>query len=334
MDSFQKIVLKITFIFTTIILFVSCDRINEKILPSITGKSGDLLVVVDSFYFNHQTGEAIKQTFTQEQKGLPQREALFNLIKVPHRSFARIFQTNRNIIIINIKPNKKTKISINKNVWAKMQLVVNITAPNDKIAAETILKNGKTLINYFNDKEIERLQSKYALNANSNRAKFLEKKLGLKINIDDLFFVASEDSNFVWLRKEYNVGKNPVSQGIILYTYPYNSDSVFNVLNLVAKRNEITKKYIKGGAENSYMTVYSEYTPDEKEINLKGIYVKELRGLWQMEGDFMGGPFISYSMVDEAKKRVITIDAYVYAPQFNKREYLRELEALALTINF
>jgi hypothetical protein len=39
-------------------------------------------------------------------------------------------------------------------------------------------------------------------------------------------------------------------------------------------------------------------------------------------------------MVDEQRNRVITIDGYVYAPKFDKREYLRQLQALALTVSF
>ena len=43
---------------------LSCDEMNERILPSCTGKAGDLLIVADSFYYNHQTGEAIKNIFS------------------------------------------------------------------------------------------------------------------------------------------------------------------------------------------------------------------------------------------------------------------------------
>jgi hypothetical protein len=315
-------------------IFISCDDLNERVLPAISGKSGDLLVVADSNYWNNETGKAIQEIFSKEQEGLPQREALFNIIKIPHRSFARIFHTMRNIIMVEIKPGEKTKINITKDVWAKTQLVITVTAPNDKIAAQTLQKNGATLLAYFNDKEVERLQIKYKSNTNSKNAKYLEKKYNLKINIDDLYIVAKEEKDFIWLRKEKSVGEHPVSQGIIIYTYPYISDSTFEVNNLVSKRNTLTKEHVKGGAENSYMQTYLEYVPKEKEFNLKGIYVKELRGLWQMQGDFMGGPFISYSMVDEQRNRVITIDGYVYAPKFDKREFIRELEALALTVTF
>ena len=92
--------LKLSIIVVVSLTFVSCDEMNERVLPSCTGRSGDLLIVADSVTYNYQTGAAIQQIFSQEQVGLPQREALFNLIQIPHRSFARIFHTTRNIIIV------------------------------------------------------------------------------------------------------------------------------------------------------------------------------------------------------------------------------------------
>ncbi len=316
------------------ILFYACDETNERILPGMSGKSGELLVVIDTGYWSNQSGEAIRQTFMQTQVGLPQQEAIFDIIHVPHRSFARILQTNRNIIMVEINAQEKPAISIKENIWSEGQLVATIVAKNDKNAAEIIEKNSQNLLDYFNEKETQRLQKKYKVNKNSKLAKELEEKLKLSMHIDDLFYIAKEDTNFIWLRKEYSMGEHPISQGFIIYTYPYNNDSIFNVHRLTAKRNTITKKYIPGGAEGSYMTTYEEYIPKEREINFKGNYAKELRGLWHVQGDFMGGPFVSYSMVDEHRNRVITIDGYVYAPKFDKREYLRELQALALTVSF
>ena len=112
------------------------------------------------------------------------------------------------------------------------------------------------------------------------------------------------------------------------------SDSTFDVHELVKKRNYFTKKYVKGGAKGSYMESYQEYIPNQKEVSLNGVYLNELRGLWQMKGDFMGGAFVNYSMVDEKRNRVISLDGYVYCPKFDKREYLREQEALIKTITF
>lgn len=317
-----------------ITFFYSCDETNERILPRISGKSGELLVVVDSSYWNNKTGEAIQEAFSTTQVGLPQAEAIFDIIHVPHRAFASILRTNRNIILIEINATEQSAVAIRKDVWSDGQLVVTIVAKNDKNAAEIIDKNAANLLDYFNEKENERLQKKYKVNANSKNAKALKEQLNLSLHIDDLFYIAKSEADFVWLRKEMSVGEHPISQGFLIYTYPYDSDSIFDVNVLTAKRNAITKQHISGGAEGSYMETYQEYIPREREINLKGIYTKELRGLWQMNGDFMGGPFVSYSMVDEQRNRVITIDGYVYAPKFDKREYLRELQALALTVSF
>lgn len=325
---------KILIIFLIPLAFISCDEINERVLPSCTGKSGDLLIVADSLYYNHQTGDAIKKIFSQEQVGLPQREPLFSIIQVPHASFARIFHATRNIIMINIEPKSKIKLTVRKEVWSETQLVVTITAPSDEIAAKTITKNEDVLLDYFNNKELTRLQTKYRVNSHSKNAQYLNEKFGLSLNLDELYIVAVEDEDFVWLRKEKNVGAHPVSQGILIYTYPYVSDSTFDVLNLVAKRNYYTKKYVAGGNDGSYMASYEEYVPAQKEISLNGVYVNELRGLWHMKGDFMGGPFINYTLVDEQKNRVVCIDGYVYAPKFDKREFLREQEALIKTITF
>lgn len=329
----MKTFLKILFVFVVVGLF-SCDEINERVLPNCTGKSGDLLIVADSSIYNHATGDALKNIFSKEQVGLPQREALFNVIQVPHRAFARIFHTTRNIIMVRIEPESKTKLTVTKDVWANAQLLITITAPSDKKAALTITKNAEALLAYFNDKEIERLHAQFVLNRNSKRAQQIQEHLDLKINVDELYIVAEKAKDFMWLRKEKDVGGHPVSQGIIIYTYPYLSDSTFDVKELVKKRNYYTKKYVKGGAKGSYMESYEEYVPNQEEVSLNGVYLNELRGLWQMKGDFMGGAFVNYSMVDEKHNRVICLDGYVYCPKFDKREYLREQEALIKTITF
>ena len=317
-----------------VLSLASCDDINERVIPRCTGKSGDLLIVADSAYYNNLTGTAIQQIFSTEQVGLPQREPLFHLIHVPHKSFARIFHPTRNIIMVNIEPGSKPKLSVREEVWSESQLVVSITAPNDKVAAEAIEKNGKVLLDYFNNREIDRLKAKYSVNSKSSHALYLNEKFGLSLNLDELYIIAEETEDFIWLRKDKSAGGHPISQGIMIYTYPYVSDSTFELSELVAKRNAITKEFVAGGKKGSYMTNYEGYTPVQREVSLNGVYVNELRGLWDMKGDFMGGPYINYSLVDEQNNRVVCIDGYVYAPKFDKREFLREQEALIKSITF
>lgn len=310
----------------------SCEEMNERVLPRASGKSGELVVVVDSAYWNGSTGDAIRQVFSQPQEGLPQQEALFDIIHLPHRSFAQIFKTNRNIIIVEVKPESKNKLTINSDVWSKNQLIVSIAAPNGDIAAETVSKNGEALLDYFNNRENERLQLKYLDNGPNPVSKQIKTQFHANLRVDNLYTVAKRADDFLWIRKEKMVGEHPVSQGLFIYTYPYTSDSTFSVASLVDKRNYYTKKYVQGTSEGSYMQTYLEYIPKEKEVNINSMYTKELRGLWNVKGDFMGGPFINYTMVDEKRNMVVSIDGYIYAPRFDKREYLRELEALIRSV--
>jgi len=50
-----------------------------------------------------------------------------------------------------------------------------------------------------------------------------------------------------------------------------------------------------------------------------------------MENDKMGGPYISYSWLNGRKDTIITAEGYVYAPNFEKQNYLRELEAIIIS---
>jgi hypothetical protein len=42
----------------------------------------------------------------------------------------------------------------------------------------------------------------------------------------------------------------------------------------------------------------------------------------------MGGPFYSLTIVDEERGRLLTVEGYAYAPYFDKRPYIREVEGV------
>ena len=48
----------------------------------------------------------------------------------------------------------------------------------------------------------------------------------------------------------------------------------------------------------------------------------------------MGGPFLNYTFVNENTNKIISIDAYVYAPRTTKRNLLKQLEAICYTMKF
>jgi hypothetical protein len=57
-----------------------------------------------------------------------------------------------------------------------------------------------------------------------------------------------------------------------------------------------------------------------------------MRGLWVVKGDCMGGPYVSFSRVDEENNRVIVVEGFVYAPEKMKRGLIRRLEGALYTL--
>ena len=82
------------------------------------------------------------------------------------------------------------------------------------------------------------------------------------------------------------------------------------------------------------MNTSNVFTPRYRFFRLEGRAWVEMRGFWDVEGDFMGGPFVSYTTVDTATDRVFTLDCYVYSPKLPKRNYMREVEHLLHLVKF
>ncbi|MEG0498364.1 MAG: DUF4837 family protein, partial [Alistipes sp.] len=76
------------------------------------------------------------------------------------------------------------------------------------------------------------------------------------------------------------------------------------------------------------------FTPDVRAFRLEGRAWIEMRGFWDVAGDFMGGPFVSYTTIDTVTNRVITLDGYVFSPKIEKRNFLRSVEHLLYTLRF
>jgi len=83
------------------------------------------------------------------------------------------------------------------------------------------------------------------------------------------------------------------------------------------------------------MTTDKEFVPPmSQRINyFVEDFAIENRGMWKLIGDFMAGPYLSYTVIDQSKGHLITVEGYVYAPNKDKRDLLRQLEAVLFSLN-
>ena len=119
---------------------------------------------------------------------------------------------------------------------------------------------------------------------------------------------------------------------LLAYSFPIKDRSEFNPLNIIKKRDSIGKVHIPGQFENTYMKTEPLYNPMATKMKLDDKEAYEIRGLWIVQNDFMGGPFINYALLDEAKNRVVVVEGFSYSPATKKRDFVFEMEAILKTI--
>ena len=291
----------------------------------ITGKAGEMVVVMPKDTWNGSVGKAFRNVMAQPQLGLPQEEPIFDLINVPPEAFKEIFRTTRNVVRIKISSTiDSSKVEFKKDIWAWPQAVVDISAKSPEDFMQIFKKNSDKMVAYMIKAERDRLQMNYKKYHDKAAKKEIKDQFNIELNVPPGFKVTNQSDNFAWVRYE----TPSISQAIVIYTYPYKSDSTFTVNYLINKRDSILKAHVDGPRDGSYMTTEHALPPVFNVFKFKNNYAAEIRGLWRVEGDYMGGPFINLSVLDAANNRIITLDGFVYAPKFDKRNYLRQVEAM------
>jgi hypothetical protein len=254
---------------------------------------------------------------------------MFKLRQIPPQVFNG-FATRSRIVLKIEKGVFESSTKITKNTYAKSQTVVVVRGKtNTDIVAQ--LKGTKAkIISAFNNEEISEKQRRIGLDLLDIST--VERQLGFKVNLPSVYRLGTSEDNFFWLRKSLD---NTKTIDLMFYEVPLETiakgDSA--IIDIITMRNLITKTKIPG-EDGIYMTVEDAYAPSMFKTSIDGKTAYEVRGLWEMNGYTMGGPFITYAIEDKANNRCLIADGYVYAPSINKRDYIFELEAIIKSIKF
>lgn len=334
---------KLPFLFFVSILLFSCDPEKTTVKPAHTGAAGEIIVICPDSVWNNGLDSSMIDLFEYYLPMLPRPEVAFNVGHYTPEQFTMIIERHRNVFVIktdNKRPENQATYNLYKDRWAKNQIALEIEAKNTSEAIKKLEEHQQEIIDVINRKENERLAGIFGTYPAKGAMSVVKKSFDISLTFPKGFEVSKEGENFMWLKREKsrNLGGNMyyVIQNLTIYTHPYSSEASFADSSLLAQRDQFVSN-IPGPSEGSYMTtVYAfedmDLYPIGKDVNIDGNYGRELRGLWKMENDFMGGPFVSVSTYDEKNKRIITIDGQVFGPKFDKREYLRELESIIYSI--
>jgi hypothetical protein len=330
-----------------IVFFSSCDEQglqsegNRAYLPSYIGQSGEIAIIVETDIWNGSVGDSLQEHLKRPIPLMPAYEPMFDLYQHPPSTFNKTLKPFRNIILIDIADNinyKTPQLKVMKERFAKDQLMIKIGVTSKNAFHEVFEENVDKIVRLFNEAELERTIKYFERFNNAEvRDKILADK-NVRMLIPDNCDLLENREDFVWVSRDMSRSKggrmHDVQQGILIYEYPYLDDSTFTKNYLLNVRDSILKANVPGPVDSSWMTTSYVYDPVFRPINLDNEYATEIRGLWRVENAFMGGPFISVSRVDEKRGRVVTAEGYVFAPKFDKREYLREVEAVVKSMEF
>ncbi len=318
------------FLFTFLVtIAVACSDSGTQMYKNITGKAGEMIVVISKESWDGVPGKLIRETLAQPQLGLPQDEPIFDLIDIPHNAFKEIFQSTRNIIRTSISQNVDSEgVVFKDDVWAYPQATLQINAKSADRFEAIFNENKDKIISYFVAAEKERLSMNYEKFYEKGVYNILDKDFNLTMKVPPGFVIAKQEKDFIWCKYE----TPEISQGIILYSFPYVSDSAFQTNYQLKVRDSLLKIKVPGPRDGSYMTTEKRIDQVNNFFEHNGNYAAEMRGLWRVQGDFMGGPYVSLAELDGSNQRVIVAYGYVYAPSMNKRNLLRQVEAMVYSL--
>ena len=302
---------------------------KSLLMPNASGLPYEMLVVMDDDQWDRPLGRAVFNVLDSDVPGLPQSERSFRISRVEPDGFnSNMFKIMRNVIKVDIQNiYTQPKFKFARNVYSYPQMIMTLQAPDEESLTEYINNNQQSIIDFFTkaemNREIENLRERH----NPEVSRLAEEILGVDIWVPWGLNKFKKGKDFLWAST--NVGKKDMN--LVLYSYPYTDKNTFTLDYFLQKRDSVMKANIPGGPKGSYMTTNHDYVYVE-DGTVRGKYAQIARGLWRIQGDRMGGPFVSHSRVDEANGRVVVAEAFIYAPESLKRDLLRRMEAALYTL--
>ncbi|MCK4561352.1 MAG: DUF4837 family protein [Flavobacteriaceae bacterium] len=317
---------KITLFTLIFVVLISCSKDDKITLVSSTGRINHVLIVIKNSDWQGEVGDALREIIVQPVVGLPQEEPQFSITHVPPKTFNSLFKRTRNILFVGY--NEKENFYTNTNIYANPQITLTILSDNKEALIENINAHKKEIISTFKKNDLRLYQKRITKDSYDTDTIKTFKELNFSLKIPPSYKQVEDDGDFLWFRNSFTKGL----LNIIAYEIPRPTDNTFDLDYILKYRDSIGKTHISGQFENTYMKTEPQFTPVTKEVKLADKNALESRGLWFVEGDFMGGPFISYAIDDKKNNRLLIIEGFSYSPSAKKRDIVFELEAILKTV--
>ena len=273
---------------------------NRK-LPKSTGQPYEVVLEGD-------TDSIVTKILTEEVPALPQPEPLCRLIQVKKGKIHGSYLLVRTRIVVNI-PAAEFSVRLSRNENASPQTVIRISARSLQQLREKL--NPEKLRQLVDETELEHLASIISNNP------LVKKNFGISMNIPAEMQASKKAGNFIWI-------SNNASSGM--------KNLILMKVKREERRGKANSAAFPAQEKQQIDSMLRTNMPGETDSMYMIIPVLSEKGLWEMKGDAMGGPYVMRRIRLRKTGDEIIIIGFVYAPEMKKKILIKQLEAAISTI--
>jgi hypothetical protein len=319
-------------------------------MPAAFGKANKLMVIADSSWWGLGLGDSVDFAFGAPVLILPAPEPLYDLSFAPFHDLTDfpVKRELRSYLLLSHQGLRDTPlddfmrkdmgderladgapytIKMLRNRWATGQLLFYIYGRDEEAVYDAIRQGSPAMLAQLKEHDLPILEAQtYAAREEASLMRQVQEHTGGRFRIPGEYLFALQEDSVLWLRKELK----DMSLGLLFQKVPYESQSQFEKEGFRAMHDAMTAVVQSNVPEVPTRLVLDDrYLPMFfSRIELDGQYAMEVRSLWRMEGDVMGGPMISYVIRMPDERHLLLATGFIYGPGQSKREWMQQLEII------
>lgn len=228
----------------------------------------------------------------------------------------------------------KEHVFVQKDLWYRGQTVVHLTGRTMQELRDFMAANAQQLEYYFkqawDEREIARMRT-------LPREEEIEQRLldehGFSFSVIKSWFIAKDSSeiNTVLLRRQ---SPRETERWLLVHWLDTTDTGLLTNEFAYKTRNRLTEILYRTYDDAAWVTVDSLNHLQFDEVNFQDRFAIRMKGLWRMSDYSMGGPFVSYLFYDESQRRIYFIEGSVFAPRYEKKKLIQDVDVMIKTLRF
>jgi hypothetical protein len=337
-----------------ILTLFSCGDSNYIVgpKPKALGVPNQITVISEEDLWDGATGDSLRFYLESVYPVLPRPEPLFDVryftpleitaekLRRELRTFlicvstqdtaSRSYKMVKHHLGEDALSTDKISLKMTRDKWATDQIILYLIAPNEQALAASVSHYFPSITEQVNKHDRKQIYSKTYLQGKSDQViKRVSEVFGINMDVPRDFQIALEEEDMMWLRKDFE----DITVNLLIKRLAYTDQDQFTKDQIKMIRDKIGHDYVSSTSDSSYMVTNDEDLPMyvfQRAVN--GNFAMEARGIWEMENDFMGGPFLSYLIQLPSKNELLFVDGFVLAPGQKKRNIMQEIELIIHSI--